>query len=155
MSAVAAKQPDLELRRHEFDFWIGDWDLTWAPDGRGRNRISALYDGRAILEEFDGTPAIAMRGMSVSVLSQETGLWHQTWADSQGGYLDFKGGLQNGAMILERAALVDGRAIRQRMVWRDIEPDRLTWRWERSGDEGATWTTLWEIAYQRRSEAPG
>ena len=153
MNAGPTEQTDLEARRHEFDFWLGDWDLTWAPDGRGRNRISSRWDGRVILEEFDGTPSVDLRGMSVSVLSPETGVWHQTWVDSQGGYLDFRGGLQDGAMILERAALVDGRAIRQRMVWGDIEADRLTWRWERSGDEGASWTTLWEIAYRRREAA--
>jgi hypothetical protein len=146
---------DLERARREFDFWLGEWDLIWEPDGRGRNRIASLYEGRVIVEEFDGAPSMNLRGMSVSTNSPETGLWHQTWVDSQGSYLDFRGAFRDGEMILERSGMVDGQEVRQRMVWRDIEPERLTWRWERSNDDGLTWRTLWEIAYRRRSEATG
>lgn len=146
---------DLDLKRREFDFWLGDWDLRWAPDGVGRNRISAVLDGRVILEEFDGAPSIGFRGMSVSTVSPETGDWHQAWVDSQGSYLDFRGGFGSGEMVLEREGVVDGNPVRQRMVWTDIGQQRLTWRWQRSSDDGSSWTTLWEIEYIRRAEAAG
>jgi hypothetical protein len=92
--------------------------------------------------------------MSVSTVSSETHDWRQTWVDNAGGYLDFRGGLRDGEMVLEREGVANGEAIRQRMVWTDIRPDALTWRWERSDDQGATWRTLWLIRY-RRGEASG
>ena len=82
-------------------------------------------------------------------MSSETGGWRQTWVDNSHGYLDFTGGMRDGEMILEREGQVKGEKVRQRMVWTDITADALTWRWERSDDEGATWRTLWLIAYRR------
>lgn len=140
----------LDATRREFDFWLGTWDLSWPPHERGTNRISAMYGGRAILEEFDGGPSIDLRGMSVSTVSPETGQWHQTWVDSDGRYLDFRGAFHDNGMVLEREGVVDGEPVRQRMIWRDIAADRLTWRWQRSTDAGRTWRTLWEIKYTRR-----
>lgn len=138
--------------RGEFDFWIGDWVLSW-DGGTGRNRISRTLDGAVILEEFSADPPETFRGMSVSTPSPETGDWRQTWVDTSGGYLDFRGGLRDGAMVLEREGLVDGRPVRQRMVWDEIGADALRWRWERSEDAGASWRTLWLIRY-RRADTP-
>lgn len=135
----------------DFDFWVGEWDLSWPDDGHGRNVISRVLDGRVVLEQFDGRPGTEMRGMSVSSISPETGLWHQTWVDSEGGYLDFRGGMRGGEMVLERTATRDGATIRQRMVWSVIGPDALDWRWQRSTDDGATWETAWPISYRRTS----
>lgn len=135
----------------QFDFWIGDWVLTW-EGGSGHNRISSVLDGAVILEEFSADPPEELRGMSLSTVSSETGGWRQTWVDNSHGYLDFTGGLRGDDMILERRGLAQGMEVRQRMVWTDITPNALTWRWERSDDEGATWRTLWRIAY-RRAEA--
>ncbi len=136
----------------QFDFWVGDWILSW-EGGTGRNRISAVLDGAVILEEFSADPPEELRGMSVSTVSSETGDWRQTWVDNTSGYLDFRGGLRDGEMILEREGLAKGEKIRQRMVWTDITPDALTWRWERSDDRGATWRTLWLIGYRRADAA--
>ena len=49
----------------DFDFWVGAWDLSWPPDGHGRNVISRVLDDRVVLEQFDGRQGIEMRGMSV------------------------------------------------------------------------------------------
>jgi hypothetical protein len=106
-----------------------------------------------ILEEFAADPPDTLRGMSVSTVSPETGDWRQTWVDDSGSYLDFRGGMCDGAMVLEREGIVGGATMRQRMVWRDIGPQALTWLWERSYDAGATWRTLWLIRYRRRAGA--
>jgi hypothetical protein len=137
-----------EATRDQFDFWIGDWVLSW-EGGTGRNRVSSVLDGAVILEEFSADPPEGLRGMSVSTVSSETGGWRQTWVDNSSGYLDFTGGMRDGEMVLEREGLTPGAPVRQRMVWADITPNALTWRWERSDDEGATWRTLWLIRYRR------
>jgi hypothetical protein len=137
----------------QFDFWVGDWDLTWGENGRGRNIISKILDEKVIQEQFtslpdDDTPPFV--GLSLSVFNAQTDQWQQTWVDNQGGYLDFKGGMVGDKMILSRPAIIKGQAVQQRMVWHNIQADALDWSWERSDDDGQTWQVLWAIHYERR-----
>jgi hypothetical protein len=134
------------MENHEFDFWLGEWDMYWA-DKQGTNRIESILDGAAIQENFDGDGLI---GTSVSVFSKEDNRWHQTWVDNTGSYLDFVGEFMEGKMILARNGVVEGKAVTQRMVWYEITKDAFFWNWERSDDDGATWRELWKIEYKRQ-----
>lgn len=145
----------------QFDFWLGDWDLTYKQraspdsdewtDGKASNRIERTMDGCVILENFsDGTTGAGYHGMSVSVFNERLGKWQQTWVDNQGAYLDFVGEFKDGRMVLSREVVVKGQRRLQRMVWHDITKDRLEWDWQMSRDDGATWITLWHILYTRR-----
>ncbi|MCC7446915.1 MAG: DUF1579 family protein [Anaerolineae bacterium] len=142
---------DLPPEARQFDFWLGEWDVTWGEADRGTNTIRAVLDDRVILENFDGEQATPLRGMSVSTYNRALGKWQQTWVDNQGSYLDFVGELQDGRMILMRHAALNGRPIMQRMVWYNITPDELDWNWERSEDAGATWSLQWHIHYHRKA----
>lgn len=143
---LAAEPPQLS----QFAFWIGDWDLTWGEDGqeRGTNRIRPILNGKVVLEEFDGAPALDFRGKSVSVYDPARG-WLQTWVDNAGAYLDFSGGMQGDRMVLSRQFEREGQTVHQRMVWYNIRPDEMDWNWERSTD-GQNWEVLWHIHYRRR-----
>lgn len=145
----------VQAERRQFDFWIGEWDLRWDKGGKGTNIIRPTLDGCVITEEFNGTPAIPLRGMSVSTFSKQLGKWQQTWVDNQAGYLDFVGEFTNGRMILQRKAMSEGKEILQRMVWYNISKDKLDWNWERSEDAGKTWKVLWKINYSRKGKRSG
>lgn len=136
----------------QFDFWVGEWELTWGEDGAGTNSIEKILDGCVILENFDGTPTIALKGISVSSYNQRLKKRQQTWVDNQGGYLDFVGEFADGKMILSREFVKDGERIRQRMVWDNITADTLDWNWEKSVDGGETWEVLWKIHYERKKK---
>lgn len=125
----------------EFDFWLGTWQGVW-DGGEATNTITKIMDGRVILEQFRMP---GFEGMSVSVYDPEEDVWRQTWVDSVGDYLDFVGGRVDGGMELRREA--PGGLFR--MLWHEIEPDRFSWRWERSTDGGTTWEPRWLIAYER------
>lgn len=131
----------------QFDFWLGEWDATWAEDGKGTNRIELAFDGKVVQENFTAPDLI---GMSVSCYDVERGLWCQTWVDNSGSYLDFTGGFEDGKMILIRDAIVKGKKCKQRMVWYNIEPHQFDWNWERSDDGGKTWQVRWQIKYTRK-----
>jgi len=139
---------DIPAERH-FDFWLGEWEVTWGESGRGVNRITSILDDRVILENFDARPSMPFCGMSVSTYSQRLGKWQQTWVDNQGNYLDFVGAFADGEMALAREATIDGERVLQRMVWHNIGRDELDWNWERSDDGGKTWQVVWRIHYQR------
>lgn len=133
---------------HEFDFWLGNWDLTWGEKGRGTNQIQRILNEHVVEEHFRGNDP-ALEGISHSVLSEEDERWHQTWVDDSGSYLDFVGEFTEDRMILSRDGIAQGKPVRQRMVWYDITGNTLEWNWERSDDQGKTWKVLWNIHYKR------
>ena len=134
----------------QFDFWLGEWDLSWAEGGKGSNRISKILGGCVIQEEFDGTPSMPLKGISLSTFDANAKRWKQTWVDNSGSYLDLVGGMEGDRMILVMDRIVDGKPLKYRMVFDNIAENALDWNWERSENNGATWTVLWQIHYQRR-----
>jgi hypothetical protein len=153
-SPVEAPSPCTDPKASEFDFWVGTWNAQWGDQGRGTNVITKALGGCVILENFrDQDPGPeSLAGMSVSTYVPAESCWKQTWVDNQGGYLDFKGGLTDGRMILARQMEMDGHVIEQRMVWYDLKPEAFEWNWERSDDGGESWNTLWHIHYTRQPE---
>ncbi len=152
--ARPAERPCSRPEARQFDFWVGDWDLTWGKDNKGTNSIKRAFDGCVIQENFSGGASQPLRGMSLSVWNAQIGKWQQTWVDNEGSYLDFTGEFADGRMTLQRKATLQGKEVLQRMVWRDIQPNSMMWDWERSDDGGATWKVQWQIAYRRRASGP-
>jgi hypothetical protein len=142
--------PSPPAEASQFDFWTGEWDLSWGQDERGSNHVERVMNGFVILENFDGEPGTPLKGMSVSTYVAPIGKWRQTWVDNRGGYLDFAGEFADGKMILSRDAQLDGKPIKQRMVWFNIAPNSLDWNWDRSEDGGGTWQTVWALHYVRK-----
>jgi hypothetical protein len=136
----------------QLDFWVGDWELSYAgPKGepaKSRNHITKTLDGCAILEEFTGAPGSKLDGRSYSAYDRATKRWKQTWVDNTASYLDFDGATVDGNMAFAREVTKDGKTTYQRMVFRDVKPESLTWLWQSSPD-GKAWATQWEIAYRR------
>jgi len=148
-------QPCSAAEFRQFDFWVGEWDLTWTSrDGQekhGVNRTTRMFGPCAIREEFSADNG-ALSGTSLSVYVPTERKWKQTWVDDSGAYLDFTGTFTDGRMILGRSARRGGSAFLQRMQWYNITPDSLDWNWERSDDNGTSWVVMWKIHYTRRME---
>jgi hypothetical protein len=149
-AAAPPAKPCSAPQAGQFDFWVGEWDLSWGDGERGRNTVSRILGGCVVQEQFEGSAKQPFRGMSVSVYDPDADLWRQTWVDDQGGYLDFTGGMQDGRMILSRTGTVKGNTVHQRMVFYNIAADSFDWDWETSRDGGRTWELRWRIHYQRR-----
>jgi hypothetical protein len=152
-------QPCSTSEARQFDFWIGEWDLTWPAEQAGgdpgetmtgTNRITNLFGPCAIEENFE-TDDRSFLGHSVSVYDEKAATWRQTWVDSAGSYLSLTGGLTGDDMMLSTEPTSDGDdVVVNRMVFTDISPESLLWLWQKSTDGGDTWTDLWTITYRRR-----
>jgi len=79
-AAIAAACSAAEY--HQFDFWIGEWDVHTA-DGKlaGTNRIEREYDGCVVHERYVG--ARGYSGESLNTYDSGRKVWHQTWVDNQ------------------------------------------------------------------------
>jgi hypothetical protein len=141
----------------QFDFWVGDWDLTWPgqngqPEQHGSNHVVSEFGGCVIHENFSDRAEPPFQGASVSTFTPKLQKWQQTWVDSQGSYLDFTGEFKDGGMILSREAVGPaGKKFLQRMVFKNIKQGSFDWSWESSADGGATWKVMWPIHYQRKA----
>ena len=155
-TSAVPQNPCAAPQQKQFDFWVGEWDLTWPGEkagetGHGTNSIKRIMDGCVLQENFSGADSMHLRGISVSTLDANSARWKQTWVDNEGGYLDFSGTFKDGKMILQREAVRNGVKILQRMVWKNISANEMDWSWEASRDGGKTWQVNWPIHYKRRS----
>ncbi len=148
---ASAEAEELQEMQKQFDFWLGEWNLTWKDGGKGTNTITKILEDQVIKESFNGKPSIHLVGQSYTVFVKPLKIWKQTWVDNESGYLDFTGGLEeDGRMILSREAGKEGKKFLQRMVWHNIKENQFDWNWERSDDQGATWKVAWHIHYERK-----
>jgi len=135
----------------QFDFWKGEWDLSWNGDiVRGANHITEEMGGCVVYEHFSN-PSGNYYGWSWSVFDPRSGKWKQTWVDNQGAYIDLTGGMQDGKMILQTEFHDKaGKLVMQRMVFYNITQDQFDWEWQGSKDAGQSWNTNWKIHYKRK-----
>ncbi len=152
---AASPPPCSSAEFRQMDFWLGTWDVSWEastgqPAGSGTNTITREYGGCVIQEAFDGGVSTGgLIGHSVSTYHAPAGKWRQTWVDNQGGYFALAGGPDGDKFILIANSLSTNQP-RNRMVFEDITDNALTWRWQITQDNGATWTDSWVIHYARR-----
>jgi hypothetical protein len=136
---------------HQFDFWLGAWKV-FDPTGAlvGTNRITALFDGRALMEEWEGNGAVSGRSLSSWDAGRQT--WHQTWMDSTGSTLLLDGGFRDGAMVMEGTApsASDPAAEdRHRITWTPVaDGNEVRQLWETLSD-GGVWTVAFDGRYRR------
>ncbi len=149
----AAQKPCSSPEGSQFDFWIGEWDLTWNDTSHGTNTILKIMDGCTVNENFYD-PAMKYSGSSWSVYNPQKKIWEQTWVDNQGGYISLTGKFENNEMTLVTAPnkLPNGTEMIYRMVFYNINPEAFDWRWQSSKDNGSTWKTDWLIHYKRKSK---
>lgn len=146
------KPPCSAPEASQFDFWTGDWELTWNDTSHGTNTIQKIMGGCTIQENFSD-PEKQYDGKSWSVYNPGTKMWQQTWVDNAGGYIVLTGRFENNEMTLTTAPrkLPDGSFAIFHMVFYNISADKFDWKWEMSKDDGKTWATNWLIHYKRRS----
>src|ERR671914_2715422 len=141
-TAARPQAPCSRPEHRQFDFWVGEWDVT-TPNGRsaGTNRIRSIDAGCALQEEWRG--AAGGTGTSLNIFDASTGRWHQTWVGSDGLLLQLDGGLRDGTMELTGAIVgANGARTLQRIRWTPMggTPARLRQLWETSTDGGRTWS---------------
>lgn len=143
-----------ELEKELFDFWIGDWNLTWTNQdgtiGKATNSISKILDEQVLWENFEAEGQNALKGMSHSVYNAKQKTWKQTWVDNQGSHIVLNGALMQGnPVFITEPAETNHGTIQFRMVFSEISPNSFIWDWQRKTDDA--WESSWKIQYARKS----
>ena len=138
-----------EVRR-QFDFWVGNWDVTVAGKPAGVNRIEKILEGCALLENWQGVGG--MSGKSVNFYDPRRERWHQTWVDDRGGSLGLDGAFAGGKMVLTgtKKDPTTGKTTIDRITWTPLPADQVRQVWETSTDDGKSWTVAFDGLYTRK-----
>lgn len=153
LSAQTPSPPTpLPPEARQFDFWIGDWEVT-NPVGKvaGRSKIESIAGGAGVLENWMG--ASGYTGRSLNAWNVARKQWQQYWVGSDGGVLELVGGIVEGRMVLAAEHEVRGQRRTERITWTPNPDGTVRQHWEQSTDSGKMWTTVFDGLY--RKKAPG
>ncbi len=111
----------------EFDFWLGQWDITEDGGPAGTNVVEPLLGGCAIRENYVDPFGTAV-GTSLNSYDADTKQWRQTWVADYGVDYRMAGGLDAaGTMVLvgERINAANGRLLIDTWKWSRIDADNV------------------------------
>lgn len=153
MAVIEKLKPCNTEHYRDFDFWLGQWDVTAAgqPSATARSSITSVQGGCAVLEEYQTQSGFS--GMSINFYDSTTELWHQSWMGNGGGAVHLQGNLVDGAMVLSDADLLvsEKSGTINRVTWSLLDDGRVRQHWQNSSDGGQTWTTSFDGYYARRA----
>jgi hypothetical protein len=152
------------MRNTDFDFLAGSWI------GRQRRLVKALsdcddwYEFDATLDmavHLDGnatfdvlrSPERGLEGLTLRLYSPDEQVWRIWWASAaSGGRLDepVVGRFEGSVGIFECDDTYEGRPIRVRYRWSDVDTEHPRWEQSFSPDGGQTWEVNWTGVFTRR-----
>ena len=141
-------------KHRQFDFWIGEWNVTSDGQQAGTNSVYLIQNGCVLQENWQGEGEDGVSGTSFNIYDQASDKWHQTWVDSSGTLLELDGALVNGIMVLsgERPARDGSGMALHRISWTRNEDGSVRQYWEASKDDGHTWSILFDGLYVRQGK---
>src|ERR1700675_1437898 len=86
---------------HQFDFWIGSWDVfdVENPNAQVASvRVDRILDGCVLREDYQDTNGY--QGQSLTIYDAPQKAWHQSWVTNRGQVLLLNGRFQGGEMTL-------------------------------------------------------
>ena len=146
----AAPCEDAEFK--QFDFWLGDWDVTSAADGmhRGASHISKEMGGCVVWENWTsaGSPYF---GKSYNTWNPNLKRWEQYWVDTSAGVMFFHGELKNNIMDYwtDDVPQAGGGTLLRHLQFFNLGPDKVRQFSQGSNDGGKTWHTEYDLIYTR------
>lgn len=130
---------------HQFDFWIGEWEVHAGDKLAGHSTIAPIAGGCGISENWRSASGTG-DGVSYNAWDPVDRHWRQFWISSQGYVLRLQGGLRDGSMVMEGEMPnpQSGHMDRQRITWTPNVDGSIRQHWEASVDGGKTWTSSFD-----------
>ncbi|MFL5298192.1 MAG: hypothetical protein ACJ798_17580 [Phenylobacterium sp.] len=148
--AAPRANPCADPEHGQFDFWVGRWSVS--PTGKdevvvAQSLIEKVY-GCGVRENWmpKGSPG----GGSLSIYVPAQKAWRQTWIDSSGAYVDFKGGWNGQAMVLTGDWPTPAGAWQlTRMTYTRASDGSVRQAGAVSKDGGKTWAPSFDFTYRK------
>ena len=151
-TAAPLAPPPATPVNHEFNFWLGDWDVfrTGTDQKIGDSRVESVSDGYGLQENWTslGSP---ITGKSLNSYDAHAHEWQQFYIASNSGLKIYRGNLVDGKMVLiaESFTLKRFRYL-TRGTWTPNADGSVRQQFEISIDGGTTWQLNFDGLYKRK-----
>jgi uncharacterized protein YciI len=151
---VSATPPGVEQRNPEFDFWLGDWEVTDSQGVvLGWSRVVLQPGGKVIHESWNDVHGDGGDGW----LAHQAfgGKWHYAYAGHRGGVRLLNGSKVDSRMVLQGTG---NRSAQPRNQWRcvwDPKPDGTVRQTVEQSDDGVRWVRFFDGIYRKLGEGQG
>jgi hypothetical protein len=149
---IAQSPCSTEPHTHDFDFWIGEWDVypTGAHNIVGYSSVQSISGGCALLENWTSTKDSP--GKSINYYNLSTQKWEQDWMGSSGGpqrYLN--GEYRDGAMhFTYESTDAKGKKITGNFIFYNVDNNTVRQYQDVNNDDGKTVTVSYDLTYVRK-----
>jgi hypothetical protein len=117
--------------------------------GNSNSSVSLSLDKCLLTESWDGGKGHS--GKNMFAYSADDKSWHGLFADNQGRVHVFEGKVEKGtAEFFGPSIGSDGKTVLNRIRVIRIGADKVQQTWEKSKDNGATWTVEFRGEYSRK-----
>jgi ketosteroid isomerase-like protein len=138
--------PCASQAQHEFDFWIGDWDVFEVGSKVAHGRIDSILDGCVLREDYIANDG--HEGQSFTIYDASRNLWHQTWVTSRGTLLEIEGKFESGQIVMTGT---NAKKEIVRGTWKPINGEVREVA-VKSADNGKTWEPWFDIMFRRAQQ---
>ncbi len=154
---------------HQFDFWIGRWNIQEKiikKDGgwielKASTVVSPILDGKVLEEHWKGMVQYFWKGMekpepleglSLRYYDTTSGKWNIYWMDTKNLQLGrpFTGNFSNGKGEFYLEPETEKGQHISRITFSDITENSVHWDLAITNDSGKTWTTIWIMNMRRK-----
>ena len=141
------------IENHQFDFWIGEWDVVTTEGGvtAGSSRIEKILNDCVVLENWTSANA-PYQGKSYNTYNTNLKRWEQFWADNSQGMIHFYGNLKDGVMDYwtDELPQPDGKKLKRHLQFIPQGSDKLRQFSQGSYDDGKTWFVEYDLTYVKK-----
>jgi hypothetical protein len=154
-SAFSATEPgpcaaDSAIR--QFDYWLGDWVIsTNEKPGTATSKVYLSLDKCAIIESWSDGKGHA--GENIFAYSFDDHSWRGMFVDNRGhAHVFVDGKVADGTAEFDGPSRGEnGDAVLNRIKIVRLDANQVKQTWEKSTDNGSTWTTLFSGAYSHKN----
>ncbi|HEV2270894.1 MAG TPA: hypothetical protein VGR92_15680 [Steroidobacteraceae bacterium] len=131
-------------------FWLGHWNISDAELPSRATSVVSLELGQCLVVE-NWSDAAGHRGENLFGYNLDSRTWNGMFADNEGRIHLFDHGTvaAGKAEFYGRSLGPDGKTVLNRVAIVRKSPDDVEQTWQKSADNGATWTTAFRGKYSR------
>lgn len=132
----------------QLDYWLGDWTMGSGAD-KSSSKVSLTLDKCVFVEEWENGKGHVTEKLFAYSLEEKN--WYGTFVDNDGRVHVFLDGKvsPNMAEFHGTSRGPNGETVLNRLMIIRVSADKLEEVWEKSSDNGSSWTTSYRAQYSR------
>ncbi len=131
----------------QLDYWLGDWAVASPGSPQQDLSFARQVPAGGELEQRHYRP----RGRNVLAYNSEDKTWHGLFVDNRGRVHVLKGAVAPVSAEFDGPSRdANGKAVLNRVKVLRVTADNVEQIWEKSPDNGASWTTEFRMEYSRK-----